>query len=143
MVDLEQPVALERSQPELFTRPDPLHGKSSLSQPLTDVGRIEAHVIALAEGALALDGRRDGRVLVGRGARVIERDHDEAPAAGRRYAAQLPHRRCIVVDVLEHVRADHRVEAGVRQVERGEVEMEVDPRLRDVGGHVAQVIHVF
>ncbi len=61
-----------------------------------EVGRVEAHVVVLAEGRGARLGADDRRVLVGLRALDVERDEHEAPAARRGDAAQLAHRRGVL-----------------------------------------------
>src|SRR3954468_13684378 len=133
----QQAGALDRPGPEVG-RVDDLDVEAGGAQAIGDVRRVEADVVVLEELALAVLRRDDGRVFVRRLAGDVERHHHEAPAARRGDAAQLAHGGGVVGDVLEHVRAHDRVERGVREVERREVELQVDAGRVEVGGHVAQ-----
>ena len=82
-------------------------------------------------------------VLVGPLAPQVERDHHQAPAAGGGDPGELGHRRRVVVDVLEHVRAHDRVKAGVREGQRPDVEGHVDPWLVQIGCYIPQLFYTF
>ena len=95
-------------------------------------------MVVLEERPLPRLGRDDRGVLVGLRPAEVERHHHEAPAARPGDAPQLGHRRGVVLDVLEHMGAQHRVEALVRQVERRHVEREVDALGGQIGRHVLE-----
>jgi hypothetical protein len=79
-------------------------------------------VIALPVDAFAVRLRRDRWVLVCALAPGVDGDHHQAPAAGVGDPPQLTHRAEVVLDVLQHVRAQNRVERCVGQIDRGHVE---------------------
>ena len=124
---------------ELGMHVDDLDIEARCAQATGDVRGVEADVVVLEKRALAIIRGGDRGILVGRRAVERERDHDQAEAARRRDAAQLGDRCRVVGDVLEHVRADDGVEGAVREVERRDVELQVDAGRVDVGADVAQV----
>lgn len=140
MVDLEQAASRHRRRPELLDRSDLLHFEAGSREAVGHVGGIEANVVMLSEGPLALHLRHDARILVRALPGEVERHHHETPSVGGGDPAQLTHGGDVRFDVLENVRADDGVEAGIGEVKRREVELEIDSGLREIRGHVAEMI---
>src|SRR3954467_994768 len=103
----EDPAADDEVVAELLLRPDPLDVEARGGEALADVRGVPADVVALDEGPLAPLRVGDGGVLVRDLTTEVERHHHQAPAAGRGDAPQLAHGGSVVLDVFEHVRADH------------------------------------
>lgn len=96
-------------------------------------------MVVLQKRSFTLRGSRDALVLIRGFSPNVERDHHEAPATGSGDTPQLPHRRTVIAYVLEHMGADHRVEAGVREVKRLDVEPEIDAGLEEVSRYVPEM----
>jgi hypothetical protein len=102
--------------------PDHVHVESGVTQSLLDVGCVEADVVGLPERAQPRFPGDDRRIFVRPLAPEVERDHHEAPATAPGDPPQLAHRGAVIADVLEHVRADHRVEGRIGQIDLRQVE---------------------
>ena len=64
--------------------------------------------------------------VVGRGGRALEQRHLEIhPTAGSDHPEQLGQRLVGVGHVFEHVRGEHHVDSGIRQVDLLQVELDV------------------
>ena len=95
-------------------------------------------MVALAEDAMAIRGRDDRGVFERRLAAVVDRAHQDRPAARREHPVDLRQRPAVVLDVLEHVVADQEVEALGVEREVHHVELVAGQRRVEVAGHVAQ-----
>ena len=95
-------------------------------------------MVMLPESQLSVVGQGDGGILIGLLPAQVERHHHQAPTSWRGDAAELAHRSHVVGDVLEHMRAEHGVEARIGEVKRSDVQAEVNVGLVEVSCDVAQ-----
>ena len=96
------------SAPSSASHVDRLDVEAGAAQAARDVRRVQADMVKLQERALTGGGLGDRRVLVGALAIEVERDHDEAEAAGRGHAAHFTHRRGVVPDSRACEQRSHR-----------------------------------
>ena len=106
---------------------DDFHVEPGVRQAVHDIRSVDPPMIGLAEGPPTIHGVGHGGILV---CDRIEPawNADESPAAGPEHSTKLPHRRTVIVYVLEDVDADRGVERGVREWQRRQVRHRRDTR---------------
>lgn len=130
-----QPVRVAQAEPHDLVLVDEVGRAQHLdreargTQPIGEVGCVQTDVVVLPERRQARVGRDDGRVLVGRAARRVDRHERQQPPLRAQDPAQLAHGLRVLGHVLEHVAADDPVEECVGQLERGDVQSEVPGEL--------------